>query len=179
MTELDAVRQEWTQLWGELAPYWSFSPAAARVHAWLMGQVEPADTEAIMEALAMSRGAVSTACRELRDWRLIHAERQPGSRRVFFRAETDYEEIIRAIVEHRRSREWSPMTRKLADWTERLKGERAAEAREIRARLLAMQALVDEAEGLADLFLRGGTIRSFGLRWLMKRVVGKKISSST
>ena len=84
-----------------------------------------------------------------------------------------------AVVEHRRSREWTPLTRKLADWNERLKGERSAEAREVRSRLLAMQALVDEAEGLADQFLRGTTIRSFGLRWLMKRVVRKKISSST
>ena len=78
MSEIDAVRQEFVQLWGVMAPFWGISPTTAKVYSWLLSMNHPADTDEIMHGLEMSRGGVSMACR----WRPVHRTTpRPGKRR--------------------------------------------------------------------------------------------------
>src|SRR5689334_10599490 len=120
MTETESVREAFVQLWGGLGSFWGVSPAAARVYGWLLSRRDPATAEEMMEGLAMSRGAVSMACRELRDWGLVRGEREAGRRRVVHAPETDLERAVRSIVAARKRREWDPILSHLREWIPRL-----------------------------------------------------------
>ena len=168
MSELDDVRQAFIQLWGRLAPLWGVTSAAGRVFSWLLAREGSADGEALAAELGMSRGAVSMATRELADWGLLHPERQPGSRRVSYRAETDLEQAIRAIVAARKRKEWDPLRTNVAAWIERLKRERSSEAVALRGRLEEVADVVGLVDSMATSFLAGGVLQSFGLRTLLR-----------
>ena len=168
MAALDEVRNELVQLWDWIGPMWGISPAAARVHAWLMGHAEPQESEEIAAGLEMSRGAVSMACAELAEWGVIVSQRRPGSRRQAYRAVTDLEHIIRSIVRTRKQREWDPLLSHLDRWLERLESERDAGTLEIRERLERLRGIVAAVDRLADRFLKGGALGSLGLRALVR-----------
>ena len=163
----DAVRAELVQLWGRLGPFWGVSPSAARVYAELLAAPDGKDAEELVQALAMSRGAVSMACRELLDWGLIHAERAPGTRRAAYRIEEDSEKVIRGIVSTRKRREWDPLLERVRAWTASLARDRSREASVLRERLAAIEATVSLAESMADSFLKGGMVQRLGLKALI------------
>lgn len=174
MSELDNVRDEIVQFWSQMAPYWAISPAAARVHAYLLATTELSDTDQLMEGLGLSRGAVSMACKELREWGLIRQSKPAGSRKVQFYAETDWESAIRAIAENRRRREWGPIERRVSEWSERLKKDRSKPAGEVRDRLVGIAALVGAANESADALLGGKTVKGLGMRFLLSRVLSRQ-----
>lgn len=169
MADVQDVRDEFVQLWGQMGPFWGVSPATARVYGWLLSQPDPADAEAIQAGLSMSRGAVSMACRELQDWGLVLPERAPGSRRTSYRPETDLERAVRSIVQTRKRREWDPILERLGAWIPALRGERSREAQVLRERLEAIESLIGLADDMADEFLKGGVVQKLGLKLLVAR----------
>jgi DNA-binding transcriptional ArsR family regulator len=76
MSDTDSVRQDFVELWGAMGPFWGVRRDGASM--WLLRERDPATADAIVEGTGMSRGAVSMAVRELRDWRLVHLERAEG-----------------------------------------------------------------------------------------------------
>lgn len=168
MSETDDVRRAFVQLWGSMGPFWGIPPTTARVYAWLLSRPEPTDTDEIMEGLELSRGAVSMACRELREWHLVHAEKAPGSRRVTFRPATDLEKVVRNIVQIRKRREWDPVLESLREWIPRLDSEGTEEARILRQRLESLRSLVGLADSMMEVFLRGGLVGRLGLKLLVE-----------
>jgi DNA-binding transcriptional regulator GbsR (MarR family) len=167
MSETESVRDAFVGLWGAMGPFWGVPPATARVFGWLISQDEAATADDIMDGLDMSRGAVSMACRELRDWGLVHVDRETGGRQIRYRPETDLEKAIRNIVQTRKRREWDPMLERLRDWIPRLERERTAEAQVFRDRLKAIESLVGTVDAMAESFLKGGMVRSLGLKVLV------------
>lgn len=167
--EVEDVRQAFVQLWGSLGSFWGVSPTTARVHSWLLSKAEPVDADDIMEGLGMSRGAVSMACRELRDWGLIQPEKPAGERRVRYRPATDLEKVIRSIVRVRKRREWDPVLEGLRAWIPRLEAAHAAEAKVFEERLRALEGLLGVADSLIESFLEGGLLGRLGLKLLVKR----------
>ena len=174
LNNVDQVRDSFVQLWGSLGTFWGVSPTTARAFGWLFSRSDAADAEEIMSALDLSRGAVSMACRELREWGLIHPERAHGSRRVLYRAESDLEKVIRHVVEIRKRREWDPILENLRDWIPELEDEQSPDAEVLRQRLQSIEALVELGDSIIDVFLNGGTVSNFALRML----VGKKARSN-
>lgn len=168
MGEVDTVRNSFVQLWGSMGPFWGISPTTARVYSWLLSRSEPADTEEIMSGLGLSRGAVSMACRDLREWHLVDGERLAGSRRVRYRPATDLEKVIRNIVQIRKRREWDPILENLREWIPRLEAEDTREAKIFRRRLESIEALVALSDSMVDMFLKGGLIGRLGLKMLVK-----------
>ena len=172
MSDVDAVRTEFVELWASLGPFWGVPPGTARIYGYLLSKPESQTADEIVEGLGMSRGAVSMACRELRDWGLVHLERAGGARQIAYRPETDLERAIRSIVEARKRREWDPVLRHLREWLPRLEAERSAEAAVFRERLANIEALVAAADAMADSFLNGGLVDRLGLKFLL--ATGKK-----
>ena len=166
METVAAVRESFVRLWGSLGTFWGVPPTTARVFGWLLSQGEPADAEEIMSALDLSRGAVSMACRELREWGLISPERMAGSRRVVYRPETNLEKVTRHVVQIRKQREWDPILEHLNEWIPKLEKERSPEAALLLERLKAIESLVSLADSMAEAFLKGGSVSRFGLRVL-------------
>lgn len=162
------VRESFVQLWGSLGTFWGVPPTTARVFGWLLSRAEPADAEEIMAGLELSRGAVSMACRELREWGLIAAEKAAGSRRVVYRAESDLEKLSRHVVEIRKRREWDPILRSLQEWIPQLERDPAPGAAVLLERLKSIAALVATADSLVEGFLRGGAVSDHALRQLTK-----------
>ena len=167
--QLDDVRDSFIQLWGRLGGFWGVPPTTARVHGYLLTQIDPVDAETIVTDLGMSRGAVSMACRELRDWGLVYTEREPGSRRDRFRAETDLEKAIRTIVQTRKRREWDPLLSHLQDWIPALDGLKSSDAQAFRDRLKDIEAIVGLADSMAEDFLKGGVLQRLGLKAMVNR----------
>src|SRR5581483_3832766 len=156
---LDKVRNEVVLLWDRLGPLWGVSPAAGRVHAWLLTQTRPQEADEIADGLSMSRGAVSMACAELVDWGVITVERPAGMRRQLFQPVTDLELVIRNVVETRKRREWDPLLTHLDRWLEELSGERG-EAVDVRSRLERLRGIISIVDRLSMRFLKGGALGS-------------------
>ena len=169
MDRTDAIRSDFVALWGRLASFWGIAPATGRVYGWLLSKQGAQDADAIQTGLAMSRGAVSMACRELADWGLVHVENPHGTRRLTYRAEDDLETAVRRIVEMRKRREWDPMLNRLGEWIPELRKLKGEEATVFRDRLESIQALVTLADGMADDFLRGGIVQKLGLKLLVAK----------
>lgn len=165
--DVDKVREAFVQLWGAMGPFWGIAPTTARVYSWLLSRAEPADTEEIMNGLEMSRGAVSMACRELRDWHLVQAEKAHGSRRTTYRPATDLEKVIRNIVQIRKRREWDPILESLREWIPQLEKDRSADAAIFRERLQALESLIGLADSMVEVFLKGGMLGRVGLKLLV------------
>ena len=164
---LESVREAFVQLWGAMGPFWGISPTTARVYSWLLSRAEPADTEEIMQGLEMSRGSVSMACRELRDWHLIVPEKAPGSRRVTHHVATDLEKVIRNIVQIRKRREWDPVLESLREWIPRLETDTSPDAAVLRRRLEAFESLITLMDSMIEVFLKGGMVGKLGLKLLV------------
>ena len=168
MSEVETVRQAFVQLWGSMGPFWGISPTTARVYSWLLSRAEPAGADEIMHGLEMSRGAVSMACKDLREWHLIFPEKALGSRRVTYRPATDLEKVIRNIVEIRKRREWDPVLESLREWIPRLEADPSTEAAVFRERLESLESLVALTDSMVDAFLKGGLLGRVGLKLLVK-----------
>lgn len=168
MSEIDDVRESFVQLWGSMGSFWGISPTTARVYAWLLSRSEAADSEEIMEGLELSRGAVSMACRELREWHLVEVEKVAGSRRVSYRPATDLEKVTRNIVQIRKRREWDPVLEHLREWIPQLEEEDSDEAEIFRQRLQSLERLVTLADSMVEMFLKGGVVSKVGLNLLVK-----------
>lgn len=168
MPTLDGVRRELVALWGRLGPLWGISPAAGRVHAWLLSHAEPQEAEEISAGLEMSRGAVSMACAELVEWGVIVGERPSGSRRVVFRPVTDVEQIVRQIVQTRKRREWDPLLAQLDRWLDELESERGLSAAEVRGRLERIRGVIGAVDRMAERFLAGGALGTLGLKAIVR-----------
>lgn len=170
---VDRVREEFVQLWGALGTFWGVPPTTARVFGWLMSRSEPADAQEIMAGLELSRGAVSMACRELREWKLISPERVAGARRVVYRPETDLERVLRNVVEIRKRREWDPIRENMRDWIPALEapsspGEAASPENAVfLRRLRAIDQVMGRVDSIAEFLLNGGTVTDFGLKALL------------
>jgi DNA-binding transcriptional regulator GbsR (MarR family) len=167
MNSIDTVRREFVQLWGSMGPFWGISPAAARVYGWLLSRSDTATADELMEGLDMSRGAVSMACRELRDWGLVTLGKESGSRQLSYRPETDLERAMRNIVQARKRREWDPILERLREWIPKLEANRSPDAQIFRDRLNAIESLVGMVDSMADSFLKGGMLPSLGLKYLV------------
>lgn len=158
------------QLWGALGTFWGVPPTTARVFGWLMARSEPADAQEIMAGLELSRGAVSMACRELREWKLIAPERVAGARRVVYRPETDLERILRNVVEIRKRREWDPIRENMRDWIPALEAQSSSESgvspenAVFLRRLRSIDQLMERVDSIAEFLLNGGTVTDFGLK---------------
>lgn len=107
------------------------------------------------------------ACRDLRDWRLLHFEHNSGSRRVVYRPETDLEKVTRRVVEIRKRREWDPIRDYLREWIPQLEADPSPEATVFMERLKAIEALVVMADTMAETFLKGGAVGNLGLKLLV------------
>jgi len=173
MNQTELVRNRFVQLWGSMGTFWGVSPAAARVYGWLISNKDPETADSIMEGLEMSRGAVSMACRELRDWGLVSLEKVSGTRQASYLPETDLEKAMRNIVAARKRREWDPILEKLREWIPELESERSSDAQVFRDRLKSIESLVGMVDSMAESFLKGGVVQSLGLKVLVA-AAGKK-----
>ncbi|GAB2488706.1 GbsR/MarR family transcriptional regulator [Streptosporangium sandarakinum] len=87
---------------GDLLASWNLPHATGRVYGLLLVTEEAASLDAIAAELGLSKGAVSTAVRQLDSWGLARVIPQPGSRRLLIEATAGIESLLAAS--HARAR---------------------------------------------------------------------------
>ncbi|MFI7054825.1 GbsR/MarR family transcriptional regulator [Streptosporangium canum] len=87
---------------GDLLASWNLPHATGRVYGLLLVTEEPTSLDAIAAELELSKGAVSTAVRQLDSWGLAKVIPQPGSRRLLVEATGGIESLLEAS--HARAR---------------------------------------------------------------------------
>jgi DNA-binding transcriptional regulator GbsR (MarR family) len=86
---------------GDVIEHWGFRKAFGRVWTVLYLEDGPLSAAEIAERLSMSAGAVSTTVSELQRWGVLKRVWQPGQRKEFFEAETDFWKMISRVVNER------------------------------------------------------------------------------
>ncbi|MEM7499695.1 MAG: MarR family transcriptional regulator [Pseudomonadota bacterium] len=131
--------------WGEMGARWGVNRSVAQVHALLFISPKPLPADEIAETLSIARSNVSTAIRELQSWKMVKVSRELGDRRDHFTTLNDLFDLVKAVVEGRREREFLPTMEALDTVLAEAKadGETPAEARERIAEMLETMRLFD------------------------------------
>ncbi|MFI7439882.1 GbsR/MarR family transcriptional regulator [Nonomuraea indica] len=95
-------RQSFVTSVGDLLASWNLPHATGRVYGLLLVTEEPVSLDTIGADLGLSKGAVSTAVRQLDSWGLARVMPQPGSRRLLVEATGGLETLLEAS--HARAR---------------------------------------------------------------------------
>lgn len=111
--ELEKSKGEFVACWGEMASNWGVSKTMAQVYAVLYVSAQPMDTDAVMEALGISRGNANINLHKLLDWKIIRKVEMPDTRRDYYIAEKDVWELTYHIIEERRQREIQPLLERI------------------------------------------------------------------
>ncbi|ASR35632.1 transcriptional regulator [Prauserella marina] len=89
---------------GDLLASWRLSHATGRVYGRLLLEPDPVSLDRLGSALGLSKGAISTAVRELVAWGLATTIPQAGSRRLLVEATGGLETLLAAS--HQRARQF-------------------------------------------------------------------------
>ncbi|RVX41158.1 HTH domain-containing protein [Nonomuraea polychroma] len=81
---------------GDLLASWNLPHATGRAYGLLLLSEEPVSLDTIAAELELSKGAVSTAVRQLDSWGLAKVIPQPGSRRLLVEATGGIESLLEA-----------------------------------------------------------------------------------
>ncbi|MEL6336735.1 MAG: MarR family transcriptional regulator [Pseudomonadota bacterium] len=141
--QLTPAMRDFILHWGEMGARWGVNRSVAQVHALLHLAQKPLPADEIAETLGIARSNVSTAIKELQGWKLVKVSRELGDRRDHFTALEDLFDLVRAVVEGRREREFIPTVEALreVEATAESDGETpAAVAARIRETLSMMEA---------------------------------------
>ncbi len=112
---LKAARERFVALWGQMASNWGIPRTMAEVHAMLFIAGEPMNTDALMDALRISRGSASMTLKALQEWGVVSRVHLRGDRKEYFRAEQDIWKLFRAILRERKKREIDPLLEALRE----------------------------------------------------------------
>lgn len=113
--KLTPAMQDFILHWGDMGSKWGVSRSVAQIHALLHISPDPLTAETISETLSLARSNVSTALKELQGWGLVSASRKLGDRRDHFHSLRDMFDLVTAVVESRRQREYVPTLNALYD----------------------------------------------------------------
>lgn len=109
-----SARDEFVQIWGDMASAWGINKTMSQIHALLYAETQALHTDEIMDILDISRGNANMNLRRLLDWELIHKVHFEGDRKDYYSAETDVWKIVNTIIKERQQREIAPIRDQLA-----------------------------------------------------------------
>ncbi|MEM8759894.1 MAG: MarR family transcriptional regulator [Pseudomonadota bacterium] len=142
---LTPAMREFILHWGEMGARWGVNRSVAQVHALLFVSPNPLPADEIAETLSIARSNVSSAIRELQGWKLVKVSRELGDRRDHFTTLHDLFDLVKAVVEGRREREFVPTMAALEEVLEASKsdGETPEEVHKRLAEMLETMRLFD------------------------------------
>lgn len=150
MTELEQAREDFIRQWGAMGSAWGINRTMAMIHATLMTNPEPMNTDQIMELLQVSRGNANANLRELVGWGLIRPTALKGERKDYYEAEKDVWKMFCAITRERKRREIEPAMAVLTDCAARTAKLRGAEAKAFNGMMNDLADFVSVASNVMD-----------------------------
>jgi HTH-type transcriptional regulator, glycine betaine synthesis regulator len=106
---LDAVEDEFVDLWNNMANLWGISPTMARIHGLLFICGAALSMDDIMARLAISRGNVSMNLSKLMEWGLVRRIHKKGKRKEYYQSLGDVWEMFTLVATQRKRREIDPI----------------------------------------------------------------------
>jgi DNA-binding transcriptional regulator GbsR (MarR family) len=129
---LEAVEDEFVDLWNNMAALWGITPTMARIHGLLYITGAALSMDDIMARLDISRGNVSMNLSKLVEWGLVRKVHKRRSRKEYYESLSDVWEMFTLVGSQRKRREIDPILHTLRRCQEQLaptKEEEAAGAR--------------------------------------------------
>lgn len=120
---LQAVEDEFVELWGAMSSLWGISPTMARIHGLLYLSDTALSMDDIMARLAISRGNVSMNLSKLVEWGLVRRVHKRGDRREYYESLSDVWEMFTLVAAQRKRREINPVLTTLRRCREELSPE--------------------------------------------------------
>lgn len=105
---LTPAMQNFILHWGDMGAKWGVNRSVAQIHALLHISPEPLTADEICDTLKLARSNVSTALKELQEWKLVKSQRELGDRRDHFTSVRDMFDLVNTVIEGRREREFAP-----------------------------------------------------------------------
>jgi DNA-binding transcriptional regulator GbsR (MarR family) len=162
--QLDEAKAKFIQAWGTLGSNWGINRTMSQVHALLLLAEEALATDAIMEALQISRGNANMNIRALIEWGLVHKSIKPGDRKEYFIAEKQISKVARQIAKERRRRELQPVLDTLSEIKDI--NDKSAEAEQFRALVDDLEDFTTRVDRTLDKFIRSDE------NWFYKKLMG-------
>jgi len=106
---LEAVEDEFVDLWNNMANLWGISPTMARIHGLLFICGAALSMDDIMARLAISRGNVSMNLSKLIEWGLVRRIHKKGNRKEYYQSLSDVWEMFTLVANQRKRREIDPI----------------------------------------------------------------------
>ena len=106
---LEAVEDQFVDLWNNMANLWGISPTMARIHGLLFICGAALSMDDIMARLAISRGNVSMNLSKLMEWGLVRRIHKKGNRKEFYQSLSDIWEMFTLVANQRKRREIDPI----------------------------------------------------------------------
>ena len=156
--KLEAVEDQFVELWNNMADLWGISPTMARIHGLLYISGAALSMDDIMARLAISRGNVSMNLSKLVEWGLVRKVHKRGARKEYFESLSDVWEMFTLVANQRKRREIDPILNTLKRCRDELTpeaigGRAAAEATQQRfQRINDLLKLLTRLDGLAQRF---------------------------
>ncbi|WP_372839530.1 GbsR/MarR family transcriptional regulator [Phaeovulum sp.] len=111
---MPSPRSDLVAIFTDAAALFGISRPAGQCLATIWRAPNPPDADAIMAATGLSRSAVSTALKELRETGMVHAERLQGTRRDGYSAPENAWALLRQHLALRLRRDLMPLLDRLA-----------------------------------------------------------------
>ncbi len=108
-TKIQAIEDEFIDLWNNMASLWGISPTMAQIHGLLFITGEAMSMDDIMSRLKISRGNVSMNLSKLVEWGLVRKVRKRGDRKEFYESLSDVWEMFTLVATQRKRREIDPV----------------------------------------------------------------------
>lgn len=106
---LEAVDDEFVELWGAMSSLWGISPTMARIHGLLYLSGAALSMDDIMVRLTISRGNVSMNLSKLIEWGLVRRVHKRGDRKEYYESLGDVWEMFTLVAAQRKRREIDPI----------------------------------------------------------------------
>jgi HTH-type transcriptional regulator, glycine betaine synthesis regulator len=107
--KLEAVEDQFVELWNNMADLWGISPTMARIHGLLYITGAALSMDDIMARLSISRGNVSMNLSKLVEWGLVRRVHKRGDRKEYYESLSDVWEMFTLVATQRKRREIDPI----------------------------------------------------------------------
>jgi len=154
MDDLECSREALIQALGRQSAFWGLGRTAGEMYAALYLSPEPLSLAEVAARLAVTKGNISVAIRQLERLGMVRRSWRKGDRRVFFEAETDFWRIAHDVLRRRHKPEFDQSFDLVAE-SVRLAQEAppSAEREAALGRLARLQEFYRLLDGVAEVLL--------------------------
>jgi DNA-binding transcriptional regulator GbsR (MarR family) len=114
-SSLDQVRLGLVQGLSRIAHFWGFPKAMGAAYAVIYLSPAPVSLDELVEAVGVTKGALSIHLRGLERIGIVHRDGRAGDRKDYYSADTDFWGVVRRVLQEREKREFDRALRSVTE----------------------------------------------------------------